>query len=105
MVEHLSQDETPNSKSVDIIDNGPGIPEEELAVFDRAFETQLDHSSGLGLWLVHWIVTESETQIQFEEKSPEGTRIRLQFYPESGPRTAHHDSDFQAVYDPPSADT
>lgn len=90
---------------VQIVDNGPGIPEEELAVFDRAFETQLDHSSGLGLWLVHWIVTESRTQIQFEENSPEGTRIRLHFYPESGPRTAHHDSDFQAVYHPESADT
>lgn len=39
-----------------VTDDGPGIPSSELEVFDAGEETALDHASGLGLWLVHWVV-------------------------------------------------
>jgi len=39
-------------------DDGPGIPDEEWQVVAGQTEiTQLNHGSGLGLWLVRWIVT------------------------------------------------
>jgi len=37
-----------------VTDNGPGIPEVEQSVLRREEETPLEHSSGLGLWLVNW---------------------------------------------------
>jgi len=40
-----------------VADDGPGLPEQERAVLAAGRETPLEHSSGLGLWLVYWIVT------------------------------------------------
>lgn len=37
-------------------DDGPGFSAEEIRVHSEATETQLEHSSGVGLWLVRWIV-------------------------------------------------
>jgi len=39
---------------VRIHDNGPGIPKDEIEALDRGRETDLTHTSGLGLWLVRW---------------------------------------------------
>ena len=40
-----------------VTDDGPGIDEMEAAVISAGNETALQHGSGLGLWLVNWIVT------------------------------------------------
>jgi len=37
-------------------DSGPGFTDAELAVHAEATETALQHSDGVGLWLVRWIV-------------------------------------------------
>ena len=42
------------SSTLTIADNGPGIPDHEIATIDSAQETDLQHGSGLGLWLVKW---------------------------------------------------
>jgi signal transduction histidine kinase len=39
-----------------VSDDGPGIPDHEVAVLERGGETPLEHGSGLGLWLVTWLV-------------------------------------------------
>lgn len=61
-----------------ISDNGPGIPIREQQVLKRGRETPLDHSSGLGLWIVHWLITESGGTIQFEDNEPRGTIVTVQ---------------------------
>jgi len=66
-----------NVVTVRIADDGPGIPAEEVAVLQRGRETSLEHTSGLGLWLVHWIVTESGGSVSFEEREPEGSVVEL----------------------------
>jgi len=43
--------------TVSVADDGPGLPEHERAVLDEGVETPLVHGSGLGLWVVYWIVT------------------------------------------------
>jgi len=43
--------------AVRVQDSGPGIPEMEQRVLEAGHETPMEHSSGLGLWLVNWIVT------------------------------------------------
>lgn len=63
--------------SVRIADDGPGIPPDEVAVLRRGRETSLEHTSGLGLWLVHWIVTESGGRVAFEERDPRGSVVEM----------------------------
>lgn len=64
---------------VRVADNGPGIPDEQIAVLERGYETSLEHTDGFGLWMVNWIVTESGGHLQFEENDPEGTSVCLRF--------------------------
>jgi len=40
-----------------VSDNGPGLSAQEQHILTTGEETQLNHSSGLGLWKVTWIVT------------------------------------------------
>lgn len=46
-----------------ISDDGPGIPEHELDVLASEAETSLKHGSGLGLWIVKWVVNRSKATI------------------------------------------
>lgn len=58
-------------------DNGPGIPECELGVLERGYETPLEHTSGLGLWLVNLIVRESDGDLLYAENDPRGSKITI----------------------------
>jgi PAS domain S-box-containing protein len=42
---------------VTVADDGPGIDGMETDVIDVGIETELQHGSGMGLWLVNWIAT------------------------------------------------
>ncbi|MWV64804.1 PAS domain S-box protein [Halorubrum sp. JWXQ-INN 858] len=53
----VTVDPVPNAVEVRITDDGPGLADHEADVMDAGTETPLVHGSGLGLWLVHWIVT------------------------------------------------
>ncbi|MBS3761601.1 MAG: ATP-binding protein [Halodesulfurarchaeum sp.] len=57
-------------------DNGPGLPEEEIDVLEAKEETDLEHSSGIGLWLVQWIVSRSGGELLVEQDE-QGTRIGI----------------------------
>ncbi|MFC7129757.1 histidine kinase N-terminal 7TM domain-containing protein [Haloferax chudinovii] len=56
-----------------IADNGPGVPDAELSVLESGTETPLQHISGLGLWLVQWIIDRSNGRLRFAENEPRGT--------------------------------
>jgi PAS domain S-box-containing protein len=64
---------------VSVADNGPGIPDHEQNVVtgERAI-TQLEHASGLGLWLVSWIVRRTNGSIHFEDNEPRGSVVRIE---------------------------
>gem|GEM_PF-2750986 len=62
---------------VDIVDNGPGIPDNERETLSRGRETDLLHGSSLGLWLVHWLVTHAGGNLTIEQTGPDGTVVRL----------------------------
>jgi len=64
---------------VSVADDGPGIPEQEKDVLQARSETALDHSSGLGLWLVKWTVSLSEGSLAFSEVEPRGSEVSLTF--------------------------
>jgi signal transduction histidine kinase len=69
-----------------IADNGPGIPAQERDVFAEHDETDLQHSSGLGLWLVHWIVEDVDGTVEIEDRQPRGTVVTLRFPPPDAAR-------------------
>lgn len=62
---------------LDVVDNGPGIPPDEVAVLDRAEETSLEHGTGLGLWLVYWTVVQSDGTVTVRDDDPRGTVVRV----------------------------
>ena len=84
--------------AVRVADDGPGIPPEEVDVLRRGHETSLEHTSGLGLWLVHWIVTESGGSVTFEERDPRGSVVEMTL-----PRTEPDDDATAPRRDPVSA--
>ena len=43
--------------AIHVHDSGPGLPATERTVLEAGQETPMEHGSGLGLWMVHWIVT------------------------------------------------
>ena len=65
---------------VAVADDGPGIPEHERAVLEKETETPLDHGSGLGLWIVYWVVvSKSGGEVEFEPNEPRGSVVTLVF--------------------------
>jgi PAS domain S-box-containing protein len=61
---------------VTVADDGPPIPATDLDVL-LGRESSLDGASGLGLWLVHWIVTESGGTVTHESADPRGNVVTL----------------------------
>ncbi len=49
-----------------VVDAGPGIPADETDVLDADAETDLQHGTGLGLWLARWGVRRLGGDLRFE---------------------------------------
>lgn len=49
-----------------VADDGPGISPVEHEVLEAGVESEVEHGSGLGLWLVHWVVDRSGGEVTFE---------------------------------------
>jgi PAS domain S-box-containing protein len=62
---------------VSVRDTGPGIPEHELSVIEQGEETQLEHGSGIGLWLINWVIEHSAATITYRT-SEDGTTAVIQ---------------------------
>ncbi len=68
----------PYPLTISVIDNGPGIPDNEQRIIEKGSETSLQHGTGLGLWVIRWAVTNAGGELDFESRSPRGTIISLQ---------------------------
>lgn len=62
---------------IDVIDNGPGIPDQEGSVFQRGEESALTHSSGIGLWMMNWIATAYGGDLSVYPNYPQGSIITI----------------------------
>ncbi len=57
-------------------DDGPGLPESEVEVLEEGVETPLYHTTGVGLWLVHWIVDDHGGSVD-HDTSDDGTCVTV----------------------------
>jgi signal transduction histidine kinase len=67
-----------------VVDDGPGIPEEERVVLESGNVTPLEHGSGLGLWVAKWGVTRLGGELSFSATEPRGTIVTIRL-PVEGP--------------------
>jgi PAS domain S-box-containing protein len=67
----------PEFVTIEISDDGPGIPDRERKVLEQESETQLQHSLGLGLSLVNWIVVDSGGKITISDNNPKGSVVTI----------------------------
>ncbi|MEY7850021.1 PAS domain S-box protein [Natrarchaeobius sp. A-rgal3] len=64
---------TDETVEVGVLDDGPGIPESErTGIFNEEPVTQIDHGSGLGLWLAGLIVDDYGGSLEYESRSSGG---------------------------------
>ncbi|WP_435066108.1 PAS domain S-box protein [Halobaculum sp. EA56] len=61
---------------VRVLDDGPGLPDIEQSVLLSGEETPLVHGQRLGLWLVYWIVTSLDGELDVLEEQP-GAAIEI----------------------------
>ncbi|MFB6169827.1 MAG: sensor histidine kinase [Haloarculaceae archaeon] len=72
-------DRSPRRVRVEVSDTGSGIPDGELMRLGRDQETTLEHSEGLGLWLVYWIVRASGGRLDVENTG-DGARVAVELH-------------------------
>jgi len=77
-VVRISTDCCGDRVEVQIADNGPGIDPVEVEAILSGKETDLQHGSGFGLWLVYWVVEKSNGELVFDTGA-DGTTISLEF--------------------------
>ncbi len=59
--------------TIEISDNGPGIPEDEIAPIESGTESPLSHGSGVGLWIISWLCRSFDGSVRFE--TDDGTTV------------------------------
>ncbi len=64
--------------AVSVVDDGPGIPDMDRDVLETGLAIDdLYHGSGLGLWLVYWIVKRSSGSIDVSDTDPRGAAVTI----------------------------
>ena len=54
--------------AIKVSDDGPGIPEHEQRALAGVEETALQHGSGVGLWLVYWVVCQTGGDVGVDDE-------------------------------------
>ncbi|MFB6159705.1 MAG: sensor histidine kinase [Haloferacaceae archaeon] len=75
----LRVESTPGAVRIRVADEGPGIPSavRQILTGEREID-QLSHGTGLGLWLVYWLVTRAGGSLSFEENEPRGSVVTIE---------------------------
>jgi signal transduction histidine kinase len=67
---------TGDTVSVVVEDDGPGVPRTELLPIQSGSESALEHTSGLGLWLIHWGIQAVGGEVDIDSDA-NGTTVTL----------------------------
>lgn len=74
--------------TIEVSDNGTGIPDHELSVIRAGKETPLEHGSGLGLWVAQWAIEQSGGSLDFEVDESVGSTAHIELQPADPPEPA-----------------
>ncbi|MFC7073787.1 ATP-binding protein [Halovenus rubra] len=72
----VTVEQVPNAVDVHIADDGPGISEAERRVLRTGEESPLIHGSGIGLWIVHWVISSHSGSVEATATS-DGTTLSV----------------------------
>jgi signal transduction histidine kinase len=72
---------------IEIADTGSGVPAVEVENLRQPAEGPVSHGQGLGLWVVHTVVEQSEGRLRFRENAPSGTVVAIELEPSVGEPT------------------
>ncbi|CCQ32580.1 sensor histidine kinase [Halorhabdus tiamatea] len=86
--------ETTGEVRIDVEDNGPGIPMvEEALLTNQLEETSIDHGSGLGVWLVNWLLAQIGGTVTVSTGVDRGTTVSIHVPAPDSPAAAGDDGD------------
>lgn len=74
----LWADQTDDAVTLFVEDESGGLSEHEIEVLRRGMETDLKHSSGVGLWLVRWVVEASGADM-IAHRTDDGSLMGIKF--------------------------
>jgi PAS domain S-box-containing protein len=77
--------------AVSVHDSGPGLPPCERTVLEAGRETPLEHGSGLGLWIVNWLITAAGGELSVTVEDGTTVTVRLQPATDGSTRTGDPD--------------
>lgn len=63
---------------IEIADDGPGMPVEEWEIVQSGVERPLSHTSGIGLWLIKWMIRATGGKATMSDNEPQGTVVGLE---------------------------
>jgi PAS domain S-box-containing protein len=63
--------------TVTVTDDGPGIPADEIEVIQSGTQDKLTHGSGLGLWVINWVIERGGGDVAFDINSKGGTTVTV----------------------------
>lgn len=76
-VQIMVEKNPPESVNIYIEDNGPGIPDIEQQVIESEDETPVQHGTGVGLWMVNWLLSQQNGDVTVVDDSEHGTVIEV----------------------------
>jgi len=71
----VRRDPDANQVCVSVADSGSGIPETERHVIESGEETPLNHSLGVGFWLMEWVTTTLGGELTIADNEPRGSVV------------------------------
>ncbi|WP_338740113.1 PAS domain-containing sensor histidine kinase [Haloplanus salilacus] len=74
----IDRESDPDYVYISVADNGPGIPDLERRVIESREETPLQHSLGIGLWMMNWVVTTLGGELTISDNDPRGSVLTFQ---------------------------
>lgn len=74
---HIKIDVKQDNSIIEIVDTGIGIPKDEIHKIFDPFYTTKDNGTGIGLPIIHNIITSSSGKIKAESREKHSTKITL----------------------------